>query len=424
MSIRNMRVIVLGAGVIGVTSAYFLARDGNDVTVIDRQQGPGMETSFANGGFVSKLTAKPWAHPSVPKLILKNFFREDAPYLFRFRADIDQWIWAARFLSHCNQKSYAHGRKVCVNLAKYSFSCLEEVRYSENIEYNKQSNGVLELYKTEESLIAASKFAKQLPDPEDHPEILDMDESKRKEPALTNQSGEYAGTLFYAGEETGDARKFTVRLAEIALNLGVKFNYGESINNVDIKNNNVTGVTTHLKKYSADAVVVCLGSYSRELLNKIRIKIPIYPLKGYSVTLPIRNESSAPIHGIHEISRRIVISRLGSRMRCAGTAELAGFDRSVNMNRTNSILEDIQKLFPDLTNINDAERWAGLRPMSPDCIPIVGLSKINGLLLNTGHGSTGWTWACGSGRIIADLIKGKEPELEISPLSPSRFSRS
>lgn len=416
-----MRVIVLGAGVIGTTTAYFLTRDGHEVTVIDRQEGPGLETSFANGGFISKLTAQPWAHPKVPKMLLKNLFRDDAPYLFRLRPDLAQWIWAIRFLSNCNYKTFRHGRDRSISLAKYSSSQLEIVRSKEKIEYDRLTHGLIELYPTDQALISAYELAKQLPDNKDHPEILDMRASIDIEPALSSQRGNYAGTLFYRGEETGDAYKFTVNLSKSSTLLGTKFRYGEIVTNILMEGPRASGVVTNKGTYKADAVVICLGSFSYKLLNKIGIKVPIFPLKGYSTTLDIDNHNYAPTHGIHDITKRIVLSRLGNRLRCAGTAELTGFDSSINKNRANSILEDSVRLFPGLGNSKNAKLWTGLRPMTPDCLPIIGKSSVNGLYLNSGHGSLGWTWCCGSGRIISDIIKGNKPDIDISGFIPERF---
>ena len=416
-----MRIIILGAGVVGTTTAYFLAKDGHNVTVIERQNSPGKETSFANGGFISKLTAKPWAHPSVPKSLLRNLFREDAPYLFRLRPDIAQWIWAARFLSHCNQKSYNQGRHMSLRLADYSFTYLKKISLLEGLEFDNQSQGIIELYKTQESLDQAASFSQKLPNSEDHPKVLNMNQTIKVEPALKGQIDSYSGTLFYQGEETGDAYKFTTSLANRANNLGVKFSFGDTVKNINIDNGCVSGVTTYKTTLRADAVVVSLGSYSTELLRQIGIKVPIFPLKGYSITLPIDDKASAPTHGIHEIPRRIVLSNLGDRIRCAGTAELTGFDNTIRLKRTDPILADTIRLFGNIGDPKNVQRWAGLRPMTPDCLPIIGQSRIKGLFLNTGHGSTGWTWACGSGRIIADIVNGKEAEIDISPLKPDRF---
>lgn len=418
-----MRVLVLGAGVVGTTAAYFLTRDGHDVTVIERQTGAGLETSFANGGIVSASTAKPWASPSVPKTLLKHLFREDAPYLFRLRPDLRQWAWALRFLSHCRAEPFARGQRVAIRLGEYSFAQLKTVREAEGFDYDGRAEGMLELYKTEETLSAANAFARRLPDTKYHPQMLDMSSAIEVEPTLEAQREAYAGVLYYPQEETGDAHKFTKNLAAATVSHGADFRYGETVTRLIRDGRRITGVKTDKATYEADAVVLSLGSFGPQFLRKVGVKMPIYPLKGYSVTVPTAGHNGAPTHGIHDIPRRIVLSRLGDRLRCAGTAELTGFDPTITPGRVNAILDDAMRLFPNAGDASRAERWMGFRPMTPDCVPIIGKTVLDGLYLDTGHGSTGWTWSCGSGRLIADIVAGKEPEIDMAGLEPDRFQR-
>tara|TARA_B100000700_G_scaffold331141_1_gene461730 strand:- start:3204 stop:4457 length:1254 start_codon:yes stop_codon:yes gene_type:complete len=417
-----MRVIVLGAGVTGITTAYYLTKDGHEVTVIDRKPGAGLETSFANGGIVCRLTASPWASPNVPKMLLKYIFRDDAPYTFRLRPDFRQMMWAIQFLKNCRQSKFEQSKLTALELAEYSFLELEKLRSSEDIEYDRRAEGMIELYKDERSLELANKSAKTLPDKKYHPQMLSIQETIDIEPALTNKDSQYKGALFYSGEETGDAYKFTSLLAERTQQLGAKFCYGENVDRIIINNFHASGIATNKDQYAADAIVVSLGSFSSGLLRQCGIKLPIFPLKGYSITIPIEGQNTAPTHGVHDISRRVVFSRLGNRLRCAGTAELTGFDLSINKKRIDLLTEDAQRVFPDCTSSGSPEPWAGLRPMTPDCLPIIGESRIKNLYLNTGHGSTGWTWSCGSARAISDIINGNFPDINISGLDPERFN--
>jgi len=416
-----MRVLVLGAGVIGTTAAYFLTRDGHDVTVIERQTGAGLETSFANGGIVSAFTAKPWASPSVPKTLLKNLFREDAPYLFRLRPDLQQWAWALKFLSNCRAEPFARGQKVSRRLGAYSYAQLKAVREAEGIEYDARAEGMIELYQDAESLAAADAFARRLPDDGHHPHVLDMKSTIEVEPALEAQRDTYAGSLFFPQEETGDAHKFTKNLAAATVGHGADFRYGETLRRLIRDGRRITGVETDKATYEAEAVVVSLGSFGPQFLRRVGVKMPIYPMKGYSVTVPTAGHNGAPTHGIHDIPRRIVLSRLGDRLRCAGTAELTGYNPAITPGRVNAILRDTMRLFPNAGDPSQAERWMGFRPMTPDCVPIIGKTDLDGLYLDTGHGSTGWTWSCGSGRLIADIVAGREPEIDMAGLEPARF---
>ena len=416
-----MKVLVFGAGVVGTAAAYYLNRAGHEVTVIERNAGAGLETSFANGGIVSAFTARPWATPEVPRMLVKWFGRQDAPYLFRLRTDWSQWRWALKFLRQCTRERFEHSQEVSLRLSTYSYGCLKEVRVREQIQYDRRADGVLHLLQTQEQLDSAAAAELRHADSRFHPEIIDMRRAVDIEPALAASAERYAGALFFPQDESGDAHKFTTGLAAAAEHQGVTFRYGVAACRLQAEDGRIKAVDTNQGRLEADAYVMSLGSFSPLLLRKIGIRVPIYPLKGYSVTIPTDGHHGAPGVAIHEGSRRIVMSRLGNRLRAAGTAELTGYDASVSASRTQAILDVTMALFPECGDASKAERWAGFRPMTPDCLPILGRTRYTNLYIDTGHGSTGWTYACGSGQVVADMISGKEPEIDLSGLTADRF---
>ena len=416
-----MRVLVLGAGVVGTAAAYFLGEAGHDVTVVERQAGAGLETSFANGGIVSAYTARPWAHPEVPGMLIRWLGREDAPYLFRLRPDLAQWRWALRFLRNCTRRRFERAQRAALRLSIYSLACLQALREKEGLAYDRCESGVLHLHRSTAALDAAHAFETRLADARCHPQRLDRDAMVETEPALQQTADRFAGALFFPRDETGDAHKFTVALARAAAAKGVAFRFGETARRLVGDGRAVTGVETDRAVIHADAVVVSLASDSPPFLACFGIRAPIYPLKGYSVTLPTEGYDGAPTHGIHDGHRRIVMSRLGDRLRCAGTAELDGYNRTVRPDRAKATLDAALAVFPRCGDSRKAESWAGLRPMTPDCLPLLGETGVRGLYVDTGHGSTGWTYSCGSGRIIADIVSGRAPEIDLSGLTADRF---
>lgn len=416
-----VKVLVLGAGVVGTAAAYYLNQAGHEVTVVERRDGAGLETSFANGGIVSAFTARPWATPEVPRMLIKWFGRQDAPYLFRLRPDWAQWRWALKFLRQCTRERFERSQQISLRLSTYSFECLKEVREREQIDYDQCLDGVLHLFAGQEELDAAAAAELAHADSRFHPEIIDMRRTVEIEPALAASAGRYAGALFFPQDESGDAHKFTRALAAAAERQGVQFRYGVALRRLQEDGGRIVAVDTDQGRLEADAFVMSLGSYSPLFLRKIGIRVPIYPLKGYSVTIPTAGHHAAPRLAIHEGSRRIVMSRIGERLRAAGTAELTGYDAGISAARTQAILDVTMALFPECGDAAKAERWAGFRPMTPDCLPILGRTRYDNLYMDTGHGSTGWTYACGSGRVIADLISGKPPEIDLSGLTADRF---
>ena len=417
----RVKVIVLGAGVVGTAAAYYLNQAGHEVTVVERQSGAGLETSFANGGIVSAFTARPWATPEVPRMLIKWFGRQDAPYLFRLRPDWAQWSWALKFLRQCTRERFEHSQQVSLRLSTYSYDCLKEVREREQIEYDQCADGVLHLFASQQELDGAAAAELRHADSRFHPEVIDMKRCLEIEPALAASAGRYAGALFFPQDESGDAHKFTHSLAAAAERQGVTFRYGVALRRLQADGGRITAVDTDQGRLEADAYVMSLGSFSPLFLRKVGIRVPIYPLKGYSVTIPTEGHHGAPRLAIHEGSRRIVMSRIGERLRAAGTAELTGYDTTVSATRTQAILDVTMAVFPECGDAAKAERWYGFRPMTPDCLPILGHTKFDNLYMDTGHGSTGWTYACGSGRVIADMVSGAEPGIDLRGLTADRF---
>ena len=416
-----MRVLVLGAGVVGTAAAYFLNKAGHEVTVVERQAGAGLETSFANGGIVSAYSARPWAHPEVPRMLIRWFGREDAPYLFRLRPDLAQWRWAARFLRQCTRARFDRAEQVSLRLSTYSFACLKALREAEGLAYDGRAEGVLHLYRDAAALDASYAFETRHADRRFHPERLDRDGMLKAEPALEQTADQFAGALFFPNDESGDAHKFTASLAAAAAAKGVTFRFGETVRRLIGDRRAVSGAETDQGVLEADAVVMSLASYSPRFLKRLGIRAPIYPLKGYSVTIPTTGYNGAPTRAIHDGHRRIVMSRLGDRLRCAGTAELDGYNATIRPDRATATLDAAMAVFPSCGDRSKAERWIGFRPMTPDCLPIIGETGISGLYMNTGHGSTGWTYSSGSGRIIADIVSGRAPAIDMAGLAPDRF---
>jgi D-amino-acid dehydrogenase len=409
-----VKIAVLGAGVVGTTSAWYLAHAGHEVTVIDRQDGAGLETSFANGGQISAGHAEPWAKPAVVPKILRWLGREDAPLLFRPRADLAQWMWGLRFLAECWPGRFEQNTRVLSGLAAYSGECLRSLRARTGMRYDELARGILHFATRQADFDMLAHHALEMRKLGQAREVKSAAECLAIEPALKDSRQRIVGGVYTPQDESGDAHKFTVELARLAAEKGVRFMNRQTITGFDVAGGEVRAVKLDGGSLSADAYVVALGSYSPLLLRGIGISIPVYPLKGYSITLPLSpsDATAAPTVSLTDEAYKIVVSRLGNRLRAAGTAELTGYDRSVNEVRCNAILRRIGELFPGLGAINTVDRWAGLRPATPDNVPIIGRTRLRNLYLNTGHGTLGWTLACGSGRALADLVCGRKPDVE------------
>ncbi len=411
-----MHVIVLGAGLIGVTSAWYLRQAGHTVTVIDRQPAAGLETSFANGGQISVSHPEPWANPGAPGQVLRWLGREDAPLLFRPRLDWRQWSWGLRFLLECLPGRTSCNTAAIAGLARHSQSCLRQLRQSTGIEYDRLEKGILHLFFDSKEFRQASRKAALLHGFGIRTEVLNENGCLAVEPALAHCRDKLRGGLYAPEDESGDAHVFTQGLAALCANDGVVFRNGLRIDALAVRQGRVATVTTSgedgtIEHIGGDAFLVALGSYSSLLVRPLGESLPIYPVKGYSVTLSLAAGSDAPHVSITDESRRIVCSRLGNRLRIAGTAELTGYDTRINPARCTAILRRARELFPQVVPVGEPQYWAGLRPATPSNVPIIGRSRIENLFYNTGHGTLGWTLACGSAQACARIIDGETPRL-------------
>lgn len=418
-----MRVIVLGAGLLGTTSAYFLSQLGHDVTVIDRQATPGAETSFANGGQISVSHAEPWANPSAPLKVLQWLGKEDAPLLFRLRPDLRQWLWGLSFLRECTPARTRHNIEQIVRLGTYSRDTLQQLRRDTGIDYDQRTQGILHFYTTQKEFDAALAPAEQMRQLGCERRVISADEAVALEPALAHIRPQLAGATYTAEDESGDANRFTRELAKRAEAAGVQFRMGHTITALRevggrIDHVEVTDTEGRFQRLSADAFVLAMGSFSPMLAAPLGVRLPIYPAKGYSVTMPVRDASKAHQVSLTDDEFKLVFSRLtgpnGDRLRIAGTAELNGYDRDLNAVRCEAIVRRVEQLFPGAGDTTQAQFWTGLRPATPSNVPIIGRSKVPNLFLNTGHGTLGWTHACGSGKSIARIVTGLAPEVDFA----------
>jgi D-amino-acid dehydrogenase len=417
-----MKVLILGSGVIGVTSAYYLAKAGHDVVVVDRQPGPGLETSYANAGEISPGYSSPWAAPGIPVKAIKWLLMPDGPLVLRPKLDPRMWLWGAQLLANCTAKAYAVNKGRMVRLAEYSRDRLIELRAETGIAYDERMRGTLQLFRTQKQLDHAGSDIDVLEQYGVPYELLDPVRCIAAEPGLATARVRFVGGLRLPNDETGDCHMFTERLAAIAEGLGVSFRYGVTAEHILTEAGQVSGVSTSAGTLKADAYVVALGSYSPLLLRPLGISLPIYPIKGYSLTVPITEESVAPVSTVMDETYKVAITRLGDRIRIGGTAEIAGYDTTLRPHRRGPLLRSLGDLFPKGGDVDRASFWCGLRPMTPDGTPVLGRApRLPNLFLSTGHGTLGWTMAAGSGRVLADLVSGRQPEIETSDLSLSRY---
>jgi len=410
------RVLVLGAGILGVHTAYFLRQRGYEVVVVDRQPGPALETSFANGSQISVSQSDPWASPHAPFKILKWLGKEDAPLLFRLRMDVTQWRWGLRFLYECLPSRAEHNTLQAMRLSEYSRRTLQMLRKETSIQYDHAEAGIMMIHSNKQSFDDAAEAAQLLIRNGERRDVLSVAEAVTIEPALAHTAPTLAGAIYAPNDESGDAYKFTVALAERAAAMGVEFRYGTTIKQLNRDGGDVSGVVLSDEKgerlETADAYVVALGSYSTALLAGVGVDALIYPAKGYSATLPIVNQHGAPKGSITDDEMKIVFTTIGNRLRIAGTAELNGFDTTLNPIRCAALTKRAKHHFPDLCDWDAVQYWTGLRPATPSNLPIIGQSKLKNLYLNTGHGTLGWTEGAGSARALADIIAGQKPEVD------------
>ncbi len=414
-----MRAIVLGSGLLGVSSAYYLNQLGHEVTVIDRQASPAAETSFANGGQISVSHAEPWANPSAPLKVLKWLAREDAPLLFRIRSDLRQWLWVLQFLAECTPERTRHNIGQIVRLGTYSREMLQALRSETGIAYDQRSQGILHFYTDKREFDGALGPTEQMRALGCDRRVISADEAVRIEPALAHVRLQLAGATYTAEDESGDANLFARELVKLCEANGVKFLMNHTITALreaggKIDHVEATDKDGRFLRIRGDAYVLSMGSFSPLYAAPLGIRLPIYPAKGYSVTLPVKDESMAHRVSLTDDEYKLVFSRLGNRLRIAGTAELNGYDRDLNRVRCEAIVKRVEQLFPGAGDTEQAQYWTGLRPATPSNVPIIGKSRLPNFFLNTGHGTLGWTHSCGSGKSIARIVSGMEPEVDFA----------
>lgn len=419
-----MKVIVLGGGVIGVSTAWQLARAGADVTVVDRQAGPALETSHANAGQVSPGYSTPWAAPGIPLKAAKWLFQRHAPLAIRPDGTLWQLQWLAAMLRECTSTRYAVNKERMMRLAEYSRRRLHVLRDEAGIEYEGRALGTLQLFRTAAQLDAAARDVEVLRACGVPFELLDVAGCLRAEPGLAQARASFVGGLRLPLDETGDCRLFTERLAERCAQAGVRFEWNLAIDGLQREGDRVAGVVTGRGTLRADRYVLALGSYSRPLALGLGLALPVYPLKGYSLTVPIVDARSAPVSTVMDETHKVAITRFDERIRVGGMAEVAGFDLRLNPRRRATLEKVVRDLFPRGGDLARAEFWTGLRPMTPDGTPLVGASGLSNLWLNTGHGTLGWTMAAGSAKVVADLVTGRTPDIRTDDLSLPRYRRT
>ena len=415
-----MKVIVLGSGVIGTTTAYYLARSGADVVVLDRQSGPAQETSFANAGQVSPGYSTPWAAPGIPFKALKWMFQKHAPLSIRPDGSLFQLRWMAAMLKNCSAGRYAVNKERMMRVAEYSRDCLRQLRVDTGIQYEQRTRGTLQLFRTQAQLDAVQRDLAVLQECGVPYELLDRGQLARVEPALAQARDRLAGGLRLPNDETGDCHLFTQGLAVIARRLGVDFRFGQAVDGLLTEGGRIAGVRVGGQVLTADRYVLAFGSYSRDFLAPLGLDLPVYPVKGYSLTVPLVNPDAAPRSTVLDETYKVAVTRFDDRIRVGGMAELGGFDLRLNPRRRATLERVVSDLFPG-GDLPRAQFWTGLRPMTPDSTPIVGATRHANLFLNTGHGTLGWTMACGSGKLVADQVMGRRPEIRTDGLSMDRY---
>jgi len=416
-----MKIVVLGSGVIGVTSAYYLAEAGHDVVVVDRQAGSALETSFANAGEVSPGYSSPWAAPGVPLKALKWLFMEHAPFALRPRLDPHMVTWLLAMLMNCTEDRYAINKERMMRLAEFSRDKLIELRAKTGIRYDERMLGTLQVFRTQSEFDGVAKDTEVLKQTGVPYEVLSREACVAVEPGLADIADQIVGGLRLPHDETGDCFKFTNALASLAGALGVSFQYGATVLALSAAGGRIEGVRTDRGDLKADAYVLAMGSYTPSLLRPLGIHLPVYPIKGYSITAPIVDEARAPVSTVMDESYKVAITRLGDRIRVGGMAEVAGFDTALRPRRRKTLELSVGSLFPGAGDLEHASFWSGLRPMTPDGTPVIGATAFENLFLNTGHGTLGWTMACGSAQVLTDIVGGAPSAIKSSDFALSRY---
>ena len=419
-----MKIIVLGGGIIGVSSAWWLALAGHEVIVVDRCAGPAQETSFANGGQISVSYAEPWANPQAPLKLFKWMFKDDAPLLFRPKPDWRQWAWGASFLHECLPNRLAQNIRAMVSMAQYSRDTLKQMRVELGIDYHQQERGILNFYRDHADFDASQLAADLMRDYGVDRRVVSADEVVAIEPALAPHRASIVGGDFTSDDESGDAYLFTTELAKRAQNIGVEFRFSTTVTRIieeggraqSVELIDAHGQYSHLK---ADAFVVAMGSFTPQLLQPLGVRCLIYPTKGYSASFPILDSAAIPQVSLTDSGHKVVYTRLGQTLRMAGTAELSGYSRDLNPKRCEAMLSQARALFPDALDYDHVQYWSGLRPSTPSNVPLIGATRVTNVYVNSGHGTLGWTMGVGSGRALADVVSGIRPEPEFPFLGQS-----
>ena len=418
-----MKVIVLGGGVLGVSTAWYLAKAGCEVTVLERQEGVALETSFGNAGQISPGYSTPWAAPGIPLKAAKWLFQRHAPLAVKPDGSLYQLQWIAKMLANCNEDAYAVNKGRMMRLAEYSRDKMKELRAETGIGYEARQGGTLQLFRSQAQVDGVSKDIAVLKECGVDFKVLDRDGCAEVEPALASVKHKLTGGLQLPNDETGDCNLFTARLAEMARAKGVEFRFGVSVDGIESDGKRITGVRVGDDLLTADHYVVAMGSFSRDMVKTLGIDIPVYPVKGYSLTVPITNPAGAPVSTVLDETYKVAITRFDDRIRVGSMAELSGYDLSLNPRRRETLEMVVGDLYPNGGDIPAASFWTGLRPMTPDGTPIVGGTRFANLSLNTGHGTLGWTMGAGSGKVLADIITGAKPEISLDGLSMQRYAK-
>ncbi len=416
-----MKIAVLGSGVIGVASAWYLAEAGHEVTVIDRQPGPALETSFANAGEISPGYASPWAAPGIPQKAIRWLMMRHAPLILQPKIDGEMLGWLFAMLRNCTGTRYAINKARMVRLAEYSRDRLIALRAETGITYDERMQGTLQLFRTQKQLDGIAKDIDVLRAGGVPFEVLDRAGCVAVEPGLVAAQDKIVGGLRLPGDETGDCFKFTAALATMATGRGAVFRYGENIRSLAVEGGRIAGIETDRGRITADRYILALGSHSAAMVRPLGLRLPVYPVKGYSITAPIVDTARAPESTLMDESYKIAITRLGDRIRVGGMAEISGYNNALPERRRATLVHSLTDLFPGAGDVGAASYWSGLRPMTPDGTPVIGATPYENLYLNTGHGTLGWTMACGSGRLIADLVSGRPTDIEAADLSIARY---
>ncbi|CUB05749.1 D-amino acid dehydrogenase [Marinomonas fungiae] len=417
-----MKVCILGAGVIGLTSAYYLAKKGMQVTVVDRQADVAMEASFANAGQVSPGYSAPWAAPGVPLKAVKWLFEKYAPLKISPELELKKVAWMSKMLRNCTASKYNINKSRMMALAEYSRDCFIDLRKEIGIQYDDGQGGTLQLFRSDAQVESSEKDIKVLKSLGVAHEVLSPTEILKVEPGLAPVIDKFKGGLRLTGDETGDCFMFCNALKKQCEDLGVTFKFNTQITKLVVEQGKIQTVATSEGNIDCEQLLVCLGSYSKEMLKAIGLDVPIYPVKGYSLTVPISDAQFAPTSTIMDETYKVAVTRLGNRIRAAGTAELAGYNLDLPKARTDTITHVVSDVFPQGADLAEAEYWTGLRPMTPDGTPIIGETPIKGLYLNTGHGTLGWTMSCGSAAVIADIMAGEVTAIDSSSLAVKRYA--